>query len=84
MRRFNMLSRAYIRAALTAGALAFALPFIGGSASAEDGSVYGIRDQCIDQVGGGYAGIYGNAESNYGQRRTNVYSSCMRSHGLRP
>ena len=45
----------------------------GDRASAEDGGVYGIRDQCIDQVGGGYAGIYGNAESNYAPRTLNVY-----------
>jgi hypothetical protein len=75
-----MLSRANIRAVLALAAIALA----GGSALAEDGGVYSIRDQCVDQVGGGYAGIYGNAESNSSQRRTNVYSSCMRSHGMRP
>jgi len=75
-----MLSRANILAVLALAAIALA----GGSALAEDGSVYGVRDQCIDQVGGGYAGIYGNAESNSSRARTNVYSSCMRSHGMRP
>ena len=71
------------RALLIAATLA-ALPLFAGAASAEDGTVYGIRDQCIDSVGGGYAGIYGNAESNYQRNRTNRYSSCMRSHGMRP
>ena len=57
-----MLSRANIRAVLALAAIALAAR--ADSASAEDGTVYGVRDQCIDQVGGGYAGIYGNAESN--------------------
>ena len=72
------------RALLFVAACSLALPLAGGSASAEDGGVYSVRDQCVDQVGGGYAGIYGNAESNYSRARTNVYSSCMRSHGMRP
>jgi hypothetical protein len=79
-----MLLRANIRAGLALAAIALAVTLAGGRASAEDGAVYGIRDQCIDQVGGGYAGIYGNAESNYSQRRTNVYVSCMRKNGQRP
>ena len=69
-----MLSRTNIRAVLALTAIALAVTLAGDRASAEDGTVYGIRDQCADQVGGGYAGIYGNAESNYGQRRVNVYS----------
>jgi hypothetical protein len=79
-----MLASAKTRALLIVAVGSLALPLAGGSASAEDGAVYGIRDQCIDQVGGGYAGIYGNAESNYSQRRTNVYVSCMRKNGQRP
>jgi hypothetical protein len=79
-----MLATAKTRALLIVAVGSLALPLAGGSASAEDGSVYGIRDQCIDQVGGGYAGIYGNAESNYSRARTNVYSSCVRQRGGRP
>jgi hypothetical protein len=79
-----MLTSAKTRALLIVTVGSLALPLAGGSASAEDGTVYGVRDQCIDQVGGGYAGIYGNAESNYGRARTNVYVSCMRSRGMRP
>ena len=79
-----MLTSAKTRALLIVAVGSLALPLAGGSASAEDGSVYGVRDQCIDQVGGGYAGIYGNAESNYSRARTNVYSSCMRQRGVRP
>jgi hypothetical protein len=78
-----MLLRAIIRG-LALAAIALAVTLTSDTASAEDGTVYGIRDMCIDQVGGGYAGIYGNAESNYGTRRVNTYSSCMRSHGMRP
>jgi hypothetical protein len=79
-----MLANANTRALLVAAVCSLALPLAGGNASAEDGTVYGLRDQCIDQVGGGYAGIYGNAESNYSRARTNVYSSCMRRNGMRP
>ena len=79
-----MLSRTNIRTALALAAIALAATLAGDRASAEDGLVYGVRDQCIDQVGGGYAGIYGNAELNYAQRRVNTYSSCMRSYGMRP
>lgn len=79
-----MLATAKTRALFVVAVCSLALPLAGGSASAEDGTVYGVRDQCIDQVGGGYAGIYGNAESNYGRARSNVYSSCMRRQGMRP
>ena len=79
-----MLTSANTRALLIVAVGSLAQLLAGGSASAEDGTVYGIRDQCIDQVGGGYAGIYGNAESNSSRARTNVYVSCMRSHGMRP
>ena len=80
-----MLSRTNIRAVLALAAIALALPLAGDSASAEDGTVYGVRDQCIDQVGGGYAGIYGNAESNYGTRtrRTSTRAACARTACVR-
>jgi hypothetical protein len=79
-----MIATAKTRVLLVVAVCSLVLPLAGGSASAEDGTVYSVRDQCVDQVGGGYAGIYGNAESNYGRARSNVYSSCMRSHGMRP
>ena len=56
----------------------------GGSARAEDGVVYGLRQQCIDLVGGGYAAIYGGKEYGDSRYRTNRYINCMRSHGLAP
>jgi hypothetical protein len=76
-----MLASRKTRALLIAAACSLALPLAGGSAFAEDGPVDGIRNQCLDKAG---TWVDFNPESGHARARTNIYSSCMRQHGLRP
>ena len=68
----------------TIGAILLAAAFWFGpdGARAEDGTVYGIREQCLDRAGSSWTDF--NPDAGHGRARTNIYSSCMIQHGLRP
>ena len=53
-----------------------------GSAFAEDAPLEGIQQMCIARAQGSWTDF--NPQSGHGRARTNIYSSCMVDHGLRP
>jgi hypothetical protein len=72
-----MLTRFKIAAVLAA---AWALG--GGPAVAEDYPLEGIQQMCIERAQGSWTDF--NPDRGHGRARTNIYSSCMIEHGLRP
>jgi hypothetical protein len=66
---------------LIAAVCSLALPLAGG-ASAEDSPLQGIQQMCLDRAGSSWTDF--NPMAGHGRARTNIYSSCMVDHGLRP
>jgi hypothetical protein len=62
--------------------LAAAFWFAAGSAFAEDSPLEGIQEMCLQRAGGAWTDF--NPDSGHGRARTNIYSSCMIQHGMRP
>ena len=53
-----------------------------GSAFAEDAPLQGIQQMCLERAGSSWTDF--NPMAGHGRARTNIYSSCMIDHGMRP
>jgi hypothetical protein len=73
-----------LRAGAKIGAvlIAASLP-ASGDALAEDAPLQGIQQMCLERAGGAWRDDFGY-RGTYQRARTNIYSSCMIEHGLRP
>ena len=61
--------------------IAASLP-AGGGAFAEDSPLESIQQMCLQRAGSSWTDF--NPQAGHGRARTNIYSSCMIDHGLRP
>jgi hypothetical protein len=53
-----------------------------GGVLAEDAPLQGIQQMCLERAGNSWTDF--NPQAGHGRARTNIYSSCMVDHGLRP
>jgi hypothetical protein len=56
--------------------------FAADSAFAEDSPLESIQQMCLQRAGSSWTDF--NPQAGHGRARTNIYSSCMIDHGLRP
>jgi hypothetical protein len=69
-------------AKITAVLIAASLSASGG-VLAEDAPLQGIQQMCLERAGSSWRDDFGR-HGTYQRARTNIYSSCMIDHGLRP
>jgi hypothetical protein len=67
---------------ILAPALLAGFVLAGAPALAEDYPLEGIQQMCLERAGSSWTDF--NPDRGHGRARTNIYSSCMIQHGLRP